>query len=117
MKSVKLFLVLIFLCGLMLPSNTNPKEVAAKAPVMSSPIKFGTIPVLQSLPLFVASEKGFFKEQDLSVEVVLFSSAMEKDIALTSGQIVGYFGDHRCKEYPHPPPDASLRTGIGSAHA
>ncbi len=93
MKSVKLFLVLIFLCGLMLPSNTNPKEVAAKAPVMSSPIKFGTIPVLQSLPLFVASEKGFFKEQDLSVEVVLFNSAMEKDIALTSGQIVGYFGD------------------------
>jgi NitT/TauT family transport system substrate-binding protein len=55
--------------------------------------KFGTIPVLQSLPLFVASEKGFFKEQGLNVEIVLFNSAMEKDIAFTSGQIAGYFGD------------------------
>ena len=56
-------------------------------------IPFGTIPVLQSLPLFVASEKGFFKEQGLTVEIVLFNSAMEKDIALTSGRIAGYFGD------------------------
>jgi NitT/TauT family transport system substrate-binding protein len=56
-------------------------------------IPFGTIPVLQALPLFVASEKGFFKEQGLNVEIVLFNSAMEKDIALTSGRIAGYFGD------------------------
>ena len=56
-------------------------------------IQFGTIPVLQSLPLFVAAEKGFFKEQGLNVEIVLFNSAMEKDIALSSGRIAGYFGD------------------------
>ena len=56
-------------------------------------IPFGTIPVLQALPLFVASEKGFFKDQGLNVEIVLFNSAMEKDIALTSGRIAGYFGD------------------------
>ena len=89
MKSVKLFVALILLCGLMFPLNTYAKETAT----MPSVIKFGTIPVLQALPLFVASEKGFFKEQSLTVEVVLFNSAMEKDIALTSGQIVGYFGD------------------------
>ncbi|MHB8108820.1 MAG: ABC transporter substrate-binding protein [Syntrophorhabdaceae bacterium] len=59
----------------------------------SHKIKFGTIPVLQSLPLFVASEKGFFKDQGLDVEVILFNSAMEKDIAFTSGQLAGYFGD------------------------
>jgi NitT/TauT family transport system substrate-binding protein len=56
-------------------------------------IQFGTIPVLQSLPLFVAAEKGFFREQGLSVDIVLFNSAMEKDIALSSGRIAGYFGD------------------------
>lgn len=89
MKSVKLFVALILLYGLMLPINTCAKETAT----MPSVIKFGTIPVLQALPLFVASEKGFFKEQGLTVEVVLFNSAMEKDIALTSGQIIGYFGD------------------------
>lgn len=69
--------------------------VCGSAPVSEKPpsIPFGTIPVLQALPLFVASEKGFFKEQGLNVEIVLFNSAMEKDIALTSGRIAGYFGD------------------------
>ena len=86
-------MMLILLCALILPVNTHAKETAIKTAKMPSVIKFGTIPVLQSLPLFVASEKGFFKEQGLAVEVVLFNSAMEKDIALTSGQVVGYFGD------------------------
>ncbi len=93
MKSAKLFLVFILIYVLTFSVNTNAKESSARAPGMPSSIKFGTIPVLQSLPLFVASEKGFFKEQGLSAEIVLFNSAMEKDIALTSGQIVGYFGD------------------------
>jgi NitT/TauT family transport system substrate-binding protein len=56
-------------------------------------IRFGTLPVIQALPLFVAAEKGFFKEEGLDVELVGFNSALEKDVAFTSGQIEGYFGD------------------------
>ena len=93
MKSAKLFVVLILLCALTLPVHVHSKESPEKNIKMPAAVKFGTIPVLQSLPLFVASEKGFFKEQGLTVEIVLFNSAMEKDIALTSGQIAGYFGD------------------------
>ena len=86
-------MMLIFLCVLTLSVNAHSNETAGKAARTPTAIRFGTIPVLQSLPLFVASEKGFFKEQGLNVEIVLFNSAMEKDIALTSGQIAGYFGD------------------------
>jgi NitT/TauT family transport system substrate-binding protein len=78
----------IFLCAFVFFS-----VIQAAAADKPQPVKFGTIPVLQSLPLFVAAQKGFFKEQGLDVEIVLFNSAMEKDIAFTSGQIVGYFGD------------------------
>jgi NitT/TauT family transport system substrate-binding protein len=56
-------------------------------------IRFGTLPVLQALPLFVAAEKGYFREQGINVELITFNSAMEKDVAITSGQISGYFGD------------------------
>jgi NitT/TauT family transport system substrate-binding protein len=59
----------------------------------SPDIRFGTLPVIQALPVFVAAEKGFFKEQGVTVELVPFSSALEKDVAFTSGQISGYFGD------------------------
>jgi len=51
------------------------------------------LPVIQALPVFVAAEKGYFKEQGVTVEIVPFSSAIEKDVAFTSGQISGYFGD------------------------
>jgi NitT/TauT family transport system substrate-binding protein len=93
MKIARFSLLLILLCSFILPINAHSREIPDKNAKMPDAIKFGTIPVLQSLPLFVASEKGFFKEQGLTVEIVLFNSAMEKDIALTSGQIAGYFGD------------------------
>jgi NitT/TauT family transport system substrate-binding protein len=88
MKFLKLFIVAAFSC-LFLTSIRGFASTSEKLPS----IQFGTIPVLQSLPLFVAAEKGFFKEQGLNVEIVLFNSALEKDIALSSGRIVGYFGD------------------------
>jgi len=56
-------------------------------------LKFGVLPVVQALPLFVAVDKGFFLEASLNVELVNFRSAMEIDIALTAGRISGYFGD------------------------
>jgi NitT/TauT family transport system substrate-binding protein len=59
----------------------------------ASDIRFGTLPVIQCLPVFVAAEKGYFKEQGIAVELVPFNSALEKDVAFTSGQISGYFGD------------------------
>jgi NitT/TauT family transport system substrate-binding protein len=85
MKFVKLSALLILLSGLVL-SGLGP---AGAAETKGPAFRFGTIPVLQSLPLFVAAEKGFFKEQGLAVEIVLFNSAMEKDVALSSGQIAG----------------------------
>ncbi|MBA4389925.1 MAG: hypothetical protein C0399_03200 [Syntrophus sp. (in: bacteria)] len=93
MKFVKFVVMLTFLCTLILPVSTYSLATEKPASVATPPMRFGTIPVLQSLPLFVASEKGFFKEQGLAVDIVLFNSAMEKDIALSAGQIVGYFGD------------------------
>jgi NitT/TauT family transport system substrate-binding protein len=88
MKSLK-SVITTCLGAVLLSIFSSPVWSAEKMPS----IPFGTIPVLQSLPLFVAAEKGFFKEQGLDVEIILFNSAMEKDIALTSGRIVGYFGD------------------------
>jgi NitT/TauT family transport system substrate-binding protein len=82
-KVIKYFFTVFLL--VLLPALAG----AQSAPV----IHFGTLPVVQALPLFVAAEKGYFKEQGISVELDLFNSAMEKDVALSSGRIAGYFGD------------------------
>lgn len=81
-------LVLLMICISSLSgaqNNEDQREVQT--------ILFGTLPVVQSLPLFVASEKGFFDEQGIKVELIPFNSAMEKDVALTAREISGYFGD------------------------
>ncbi len=58
-----------------------------------SPLRFGSLPVLQALPLYVAQERDLFRKAGLNVEIVPFNGASEKDIALASGIIDGYFGD------------------------
>jgi NitT/TauT family transport system substrate-binding protein len=64
-----------------------------KPPPSPRTIRFGTLPVIQALPLFVAAEKGFFSASGIKVELESFQSGTDKDVALTSGQIAGYFGD------------------------
>ena len=78
---------------LALPAVGFSKESAPKGSHAAPVIRFGVLPVIQALPLFVAAEKGFFKEEGLDVDLVAFNSALEKDVAFTSGQISGYFGD------------------------
>jgi NitT/TauT family transport system substrate-binding protein len=59
----------------------------------TKPIAFGVLPVVQALPLFVAQEKGLFDEAGVKVDLVPFRTALEKDVAMTAGQLDGYFGD------------------------
>ncbi len=56
-------------------------------------IRFGSIPALQSLPLYVAEQKGLFAKEGLQVEVIVFNTAAEKDIALAAGSLEGCFAD------------------------
>jgi len=56
-------------------------------------IRFGILPVLDTLPLQVAVHDGLFKVQGLDVELIKFASALERDTAMQAGQLDGYFGD------------------------
>lgn len=64
------------------------------AEVAASPIRFGTLPTEDALPLWVAGDKGYFEEEGLpSFEIVVFQSAQERDAALAAGAIDAYMGD------------------------
>ena len=56
-------------------------------------IRFGILPVLDTLPLQVAVQDGLFAAQGLDVELIRFTSALERDTAMQAGQLDGYFGD------------------------
>lgn len=56
-------------------------------------ITIGILPVIDTLPLIVAKDKGLFEKEGVDVRLVSFPSALERDTALRAGKISGYFGD------------------------
>jgi NitT/TauT family transport system substrate-binding protein len=54
-------------------------------------LKFGLLPVADTILLIGAKEKGFFRERGLAVELVTFQSAPEKDAVAMSGELDGHF--------------------------
>ncbi len=69
----------------------------AAAPVVGADqgtkIRFGTLPVLQALPLYVAADKGLFSRAGVNVELIPFNTAADKDMALSTGSLDGCFAD------------------------
>lgn len=56
-------------------------------------IKFGVLPIEDAFPVYVAQKEGLFAKHGLDVEVNKFQSAMERDSALTAGEVDGVVTD------------------------
>jgi NitT/TauT family transport system substrate-binding protein len=74
------YLILGLILALLISGCTQQQQSKEK-------IKVGILPIEDALPFVVADEEGIFKKHGVDVEVIKFQSAMERDAALTSGQI------------------------------
>lgn len=61
--------------------------------VSAETFRMGILPVIDTLPLQVGVAEGYFEAENIDVELVPFSSAMERNTAMHSGQLDGFFGD------------------------
>jgi NitT/TauT family transport system substrate-binding protein len=61
--------------------------------IIAAPLRLGLLPVLNTLPLQVAAHEKIFERHGLDVELVPFSSAMEREMAMQTGALDGFFGD------------------------
>jgi len=72
-------------------SGSKTTTTAAEKPAA---VKIGTLPTEDSLPLWVAEQRGYFATQGLTdVQIVSFQSAQERDAAFASGAIDAFMGD------------------------
>jgi NitT/TauT family transport system substrate-binding protein len=62
-------------------------KYAYKSPVSNQKMRIGYLPIAAELPLFVAIEKGYFKEAGIEVELVRLASSNDVGNAATSDQI------------------------------
>nr|WP_287410520.1 ABC transporter substrate-binding protein [Pseudodesulfovibrio sp.] len=56
-------------------------------------IRFGILPVIDTLPLQVGVQDGLFEKHGIDMALIRFASALERDTAMQAGQLDGYFGD------------------------
>ena len=82
-----LLLALLLLAGCQ--ATAAPSTSAPSLP----PLKVGVLPIVETLPLYVAEAEGYFAKANLAVEIVPFGSAVERDSALQAGQIDGQLND------------------------
>ncbi len=94
-----------------------PAAGGASEPAGPPPkVRFGLLTIVDSLPFFVAEARGYFAEAGVQVELVVFRSAVERDAALTAGQIDGHLGDVvssvSLRNAGHPVKIASISLGM-----
>ncbi len=65
----------------------------SRSAVSDQPIKIALLPVLDSLPLYVAQQQGYFKDAGLNVELVPVGSAPERDQLMQSAQVDGMLNE------------------------
>lgn len=75
------FAVMVSGCG----NKQSDKELQA--------ITVGVMPDIDSVPIIIAQEKGYFAEEGLKVNIQQFKSAMDRDAALQSGNLDGAISD------------------------
>jgi NitT/TauT family transport system substrate-binding protein len=78
-KAMVLIALLITACG-----STEPTAVAEPLT-----LKIAVLPIIDTLPLYVAQQQGFFTDNDLEVELIPVASAPERVQMVASGQVDG----------------------------
>ncbi len=63
------------------------------APAQPVVLKIAVLPILDSLPLYVAQSEGYFKQHGVTVELVPIASAPERDQLMQAGQIDGMLNE------------------------
>lgn len=92
-----IILMLVMLLALAGCGNAGAPGVPAPSGQAGSqtakPVKIGVLPIEDNLPFYVAEKDGLFQKAGVSVELVPFPSAVERDAALQAGQIDGEIAD------------------------
>lgn len=76
--------VLLFLLALMI-GGVSAQDSSSEEPTL----RIGVLPVLNTIPLYVAQEQGFYAEEGITVELLTFPSADLQGQAIEAGELDG----------------------------
>ena len=92
MRSLNKLFMLILALGLLLSAcGASATEVATQAPAAVEPVtlKIAVLPIIDTLPMYIAQQEGLFAKHGVNVEFVPVASAPERDQLIAAGQADG----------------------------
>lgn len=89
MRKLNLLLVFTLVSMSILPA-CSPSAPSQKQPVL---LKIAILPIIDSLPLYVAEKEGLFGKHNLRVEFIPIASAPERDQLIAAGQADGMINE------------------------
>ena len=84
MRKLKIVLLALCISVILLAGCQKPEP---------STLRIAVLPILDTLPLYVAEAEGYFAAQGITVELIPAASAAERDQLLQAGQIDGFITD------------------------
>jgi NitT/TauT family transport system substrate-binding protein len=85
MKKIASVLCLILMVMALSACSTSKKEL--------QPLTIGILPDVDSIPLMIAEQNGYFNEAGVTIKIETFQSAKDRDSALQAGKIDGAISD------------------------
>src|SRR4051812_47297227 len=89
-----LFVIFVtFVVGCGAENNEKAEATPAVKEDENVILKVGVMPAVDSAPIFLAEEKGYFEELGLDAEIQVYTNAMNRQSALQSGELDGAMTD------------------------
>ncbi len=86
-KRALLFLVAACLGALLVGGLSACSDEPSASEAAGSPVRIGTMPTEDILPLWIAEQDGLFADAGVEAEVITFDSAQSLSAALTAGEV------------------------------
>ncbi len=84
--------ILLLTLGTILGACSTP-DTPSTAPSEPVTLKLALLPIVDTLPMYVADEEGLFEKNGVKVEIIPVASAAERDQVITAGQADGMINE------------------------
>lgn len=85
--------VLIFMLSMVMVLSVSACSKSAASTQKSQPLSIGVMPDVDSIPLVIAKDQGYFKDEGIDVDIQQFKSAKDRDSAFQAGKLDGAVSD------------------------
>ncbi len=101
MKNLKVLSVLLVILILLSGCANQDNSTTSSSSKGLDSLVIGVMPDINSIPLVIAQEEGYFRKEGLKVEIMQFKSAIARDSALQSGNLDGEITDVLAIAFAH----------------